>query len=428
MAPDILDTWPSLLPVEYLPRCLTESFIHLIRSCPIRPIWGPFGGEGEGSFSCPEPKPLGGSRRRVTFGREDRPSSLLPPAPFMLIESFPTRSALLSSALWGFFLGCIPSLLGAQDDVSRAPDLPDPCTSVESWSEVGPVALANLQTFRGSLDFRGARVVGCLRNDGQIRLEQMMLEFESRLAPGSPDGSYGFTTNVQLSDLAPGAVTAFSSEEGWGSEMFAGLPIVGYQLIGLDLLEKDTYNRPAFPVESGPGIGVIVLDRPQHPLESNCRALPPNAGEGEVWISQARIEIVAPGTVPVLVGCLTNRTPSPLGEEEGGIPAQLEGIETAAPGGEGFVLLTGSLRLPSPAASGESVFFGSSFGLTSDLVDISVTPLRYDYERGTVDVVGTPLRLRERTQGSNRYRTLRRVYSLGVESFSRTPPFSRSVR
>jgi len=302
----------------------------------------------------------------------------------------------LPAALLGAVVLLSPASAHAQDDVSPAPGLPDPCAAASEWSPAGPVALAHLQAFRGPLDYSGPRVVGCIRNDGSVHVEQMMLEFGSPPAPGSTGSGFGLTINVQLGGVLPGATVPFSSDETWG-DMFTGRPTVDARLVGIDLLEKDTYNRPAFPVEAGPAVVFAPTDRPEHPLEGVCRAIGADAGDGEVWISEARLEVPAPGAAPVVVGCLTNRTGSPLGEEEGGrIPAQLEGIETAAPGGEGFVLMTGSLQMPAALEPGASSIFQSSFALTADLVDVTITPLRYDYEQGTAEVVGTPLRLRER--------------------------------
>jgi hypothetical protein len=293
------------------------------------------------------------------------------------------------------FLLLSPLNLLAQADVSFFAGLPDPCASTSEWTSTGPVALANLQVFRGPLDFRGPRVVGCLRNDGPVSLEQMMLEFESPPGPGGAGGGWSMAINARLGDLPPGGTVPFNSDELW-ADLFSGGAFPDFRLTALDVLEKDTFSRPRFPVERGPAIGAgSGVDRPEHPLETECRALAPEGSLGAVHLQAFRIEVVAPGAAPVLVGCVFNGTDEEIGEE-GGIPAQLEGIETAALGGEGFVLRTGSLGMPELPPPGESRFFGSSFEIAPDLVEISITLLRYDYELGTADVIGGPVRLRER--------------------------------
>jgi hypothetical protein len=253
----------------------------------------------------------------------------------------------------------------------------DFCENVDDWVQAGPVAFGNVQLHRGALDFEGARIAGCLRNDGDGTLKQVMLEFDAVMERGGG----GFSTNLRLAGLEPGQSTVFLTDQHrHDPDSYERFGTTGYRFTSIDVLMDGHPGRPEFSAESGLTLPRLLLDRPEHELEAECAATDPASGEGEVWISNARLESVGmPGSFNV-VGCVTNRSDQAIAEGmRHHISASYEGRAGNAPNRMGLVGGQGNLVVSGPLAPGQSSLFLSSFSFDQGILEIEVYPSRYDY-------------------------------------------------
>ncbi|GEM_PF-3662862 len=256
-------------------------------------------------------------------------------------------------------------------------DTPDPCHEVESWVSAGPVALGDVHVHRGPLDFQAPRLAGCLRNDGDARIDQVMLEFSS-ISEGTASG--GFSTNLRLEGLEGGESTPFFTDErGGDEERYERFQIVGYRFSGVNALIEGEDGRPEFEAEGQLELPRMLAERPEHELEPVCRETDPGDGEGDIWISQAKLQTVAmPGTYNV-VGCITNRSDETVAD------GRRHDIATSYSGRVGdepnrLSLIGGQARvyLPAPLEPGASSLFVSGFDFSGEIIEVEIHPSRYE--------------------------------------------------
>ncbi len=270
----------------------------------------------------------------------------------------------------------------------------DACDQVGDWVRAGPVALGDVQVTRGGLDFEGPRIVGCLKNEGDEALNQVMLEFES-IREGRSGGG-GFSTNLRLAGLAPGETTVFRSSQQRmrDREHYERFGTLGYRFSGVNVLIDGQSGRPEFGTEDEFEIDrFLPVDRPEHALEAECAELDEADGEGDIWISQARLKnLEMPGTDHV-VGCVTNRSDETLADNRGhAIGIAWEGRAGDEPERLAMVGGTGRLHLTGPLQPGESGVFISSFDFDQPIFEIEFYPQGWG-ESGQVVEHGPRVRL-----------------------------------
>ena len=261
----------------------------------------------------------------------------------------------------------------------------DHCEEVEDWVRAGPVALGNVHIDRAALDFQGARIVGCLKNEGEGTLNQVMLEFDSI----SERSGGGFTTNLRLEGLAPGDMLEFRTDQrSRDLETYERFGVTGYRFRGVNVLIDGESGRPEFSTEDELELDRMLVDRPEHSLEAGCAATDSAAGEGDIWISEARLETVGmPGTVNV-IGCVTNRGDETIADGmRHNIAVSWEGRAGDEPERLGMVGGMSRLTVPGPLEPGESSLFVSDFDFEQRIIDIEVYPASFDYSGETTDVI-----------------------------------------
>ena len=259
------------------------------------------------------------------------------------------------------------------------------CEDVEDWVRAGPVALGNVHIDRAALDFQGARIVGCLKNEGEGTLNQVMLEFNSI----SERSGGGFTTNLRLEGLAPGDMMEFRTDErARDRETYERFGVTGYRFRGVNVLIDGESGRPEFGTEDELELDRMLVDRPEHSLEAGCAATDSAAGEGDIWISEARLETVGmPGTVNV-IGCVTNRGDETIADGmRHNIAVSWEGRAGDEPERLGMVGGMSRLTVPGPLEPGESSLFVSDFDFEQRIIDIEVYPASFDYSGETTGVI-----------------------------------------
>jgi len=252
----------------------------------------------------------------------------------------------------------------------------DPCDGVERWVHAGPVALGDVELARGALDFEGPRIVGCLKNQGEDTLNQVMLEFES-IREGRTGGG-GFTTNLRLAGLAPGDSVVFRTDERRmrDTDHYERFGTQGYRFSGVNVLVDGESGRPEFGTDDELELGRILhVDRPEHTLEAECAAIDAADGEGEVWISEARLETLGmPGTDNV-IGCVTNRGEDTIADgRRHSISIGWEGRAGDEPNRLAMVGGTGRLHLTGPLEPGDSALFVSSMDFDQPILEVEFYP------------------------------------------------------
>jgi hypothetical protein len=261
----------------------------------------------------------------------------------------------------------------------------DQCEEVDDWVRAGPVALGNVHIDRAALDFQGARIVGCLKNEGEGTLSQVMLEFDSI----TERGGGGFSTNLRLDGLASGDMMEFRTDQrSRDLETYERFGVTGYRFRGVNVLIDGESGRPEFDTEDELELDRMLVDRPEHPLEADCAATNSAEGEGDIWISEARLETVGmPGTVNV-IGCVTNRGDETIADGmRHNIAVSWEGRAGDEPERLGMVGGMSRLTVPGPLEPGESSLFVSDFDFEQRIIDIEVYPASFDYSGETTDVI-----------------------------------------
>ncbi len=256
----------------------------------------------------------------------------------------------------------------------------DACEHVEEWVRAGPVALGDVHLERGALDFEGPRITGCLKNEGEGTLEQVMLEFES-IREGRSGGG-GFTTNLRLTGLAPGEATEFRTSQRRMRDLdhYERFGTLGYRFSGVNVLIDGQSGRPEFSTADALEIDRILhVDRPEHPLEAECAGIDADDGEGEIWISNARLEnLEMPGTDHV-IGCVTNRSDDMLADNRRHtVAVAWEGRAGDEPERLAMIGGTSRLTLTGPLEPGESGLFISNFDFDQPILEIEFYPYGTD--------------------------------------------------
>ena len=268
---------------------------------------------------------------------------------------------------------------------SPLPAAADHCEGVDDWVRAGPVALGNVHLTRGAMDFDGARIAGCLKNEGEGTLNQVMLEFDSI----TDRGGGGFSTNLRLESLAPGESVEFHTDQrSRDLETYERFSVTGYRFRGVNVLVDGQSGRPEHVADGELTLDRMLVDRPAHPLESDCASIDAADGDGEIWISSARLESIGMHGIYNVVGCVTNRSEETIADGmRHNIAVSWEGRAGADPNGLAMVGGTSRLTVPGPLAPGESSLFVSYFDFDQPILEIEVYPFAYDRSGETMEMV-----------------------------------------
>lgn len=261
----------------------------------------------------------------------------------------------------------------------------DACEEVDDWVRAGPVALGNVQLTRGAMDFEGARVAGCLKNEGEGTLSQVMLEFDSI----TERGGGGFSTNLRLEGLAPGeSVTFRTDQRSRDLETYERFGVSGYRFRGVNVLIDGESGRPEHGADDALELDRMLVDRPEHSLEADCAATDAADGEGDIWISAAHLESIGMPGIYNVVGCVTNRGEETIADGmRHNIAVSWEGRAGDEPNRLGMVGGTSRLTLPGPLEPGESSLFVSNFDFDQAIVEVEIYPFAYDQSGETMEMV-----------------------------------------
>lgn len=258
--------------------------------------------------------------------------------------------------------------------LEAAPGLEGLCDGVEFDHQVGSFEVGALQVWRGPFDFDGARIVGCLRNNGDEEITELSLAYDNIQASGGGGGS----GNLEMAALAPGQIGLFmTSTFRQDADRLARFGITGLRLRELQVprgWEERTdsdgsvsmhmaHDSHAF--EPRPEIDYPLMALPESELAATCAAATPVAGE--VGVSELAVIRFADGKHR-LVGCLLNG--SDMAQADGfshQVSVSYSIQSTGMAGG------WGSLRLAGELPPGQAAVFVSSFDLAGPDARVSLT-------------------------------------------------------
>ncbi len=258
--------------------------------------------------------------------------------------------------------------------LAAAPDLDGLCDEVEFDHQAGSFEVGALQVWRGPFDFEGARIVGCLRNNGDEEITELGLVYDNIQASGGGGGS----GNLEMAPLAPGQTGLFmTSTFRQDPDRLARFGITGMRLRELQVprgWEERTdsdgsvsmhmaHDSHAF--EPRPQLDYPMLALPESELAATCAATEPVAGE--LGVAHLQVLRFADGKHR-LVGCLLNG--SDMAQADG-FSRQVSvsyGIEA-----DGMAGGWGSLRLAGELSPGKAAVFVSSFELADPDAQVRLT-------------------------------------------------------
>lgn len=249
--------------------------------------------------------------------------------------------------------------------IEAAPGLDGLCDDIEFDYEAGIFEVGALQVWRGPFDFEGARIVGCLRNNGDDEITELNLVYDNIQSSGGGGGS----GSLEMTPLAPGETgllmtSAFRED----ADRLARFGITGVRLRELQVprgWEERTdsdgsvsmhmaHDSHAF--EARPELDYPLMPLPETDLAPACAAAEPPAGE--LTVSALEVLQFADGKYR-LVGCLLNGTDMAQADGFSHQVSVSYGIQSGGMGG-GW----GSLRLAGELAPGAAAVFVSTFELS----------------------------------------------------------------
>ena len=258
--------------------------------------------------------------------------------------------------------------------MEAAPGLEGLCDGVEFDHRAGSFEVGALQTWRGPFDFDGARIVGCLRNNGDEEITELNLVYDNIQASGGGGGS----GNLEMSPLAPGAIgllmtTTFRQD----ADRLERFGITGVRLRELQVprgweerTDRDgnvsmhmAHDSHAF--EPRPELDYPLLALPDSELATACAATEPVAGT--VAVSALQI-LPFPDGKHRLVGCLLNGSEAPQADGFSHQVSVSYSIQSTGLAG-GW----GNLRLAGAVAPGKAAVFVSGFDLSGPDAKVSLS-------------------------------------------------------
>ncbi len=248
------------------------------------------------------------------------------------------------------------------------------CEDSEPHAESSLIALGQLQIYRGTFDFEGARVAGCLYNRSDETLEHAAIHFQSREGGGISTTTRG----LRFFPVKPGEATAFVSTVSLrGIDTYEEHEIEGYELVSV--AASGDSRETSYDLEPPLEIDRIVAERNRHPIEDECDDIDPDDGDGQIWISHAAMAPSGlPGDAePHIVGCVTNRSDEVIAD--GHFTRVSVGFEVD--GGRRGVG-TKSLLLQEPLEPEETAFFVSRNSLDRPHLPYTIVPLAGSDEIG----------------------------------------------
>lgn len=249
--------------------------------------------------------------------------------------------------------------------IDAAPELAGLCDDVEFEHKAGAFDVGALQVWRGPFEFEGARIVGCLRNNGEEEITELNLEYENIQSSGGGGG----TSNLELAPLAQGETGLFMTNTfRQDADRLERFGITGLRLRELQVprgweerTDRDgsvsmhmAHDSHGF--EPRPEIDYPLMALPESELDAACAAAEPVAGE--VGVSELQVVRFPDGKYR-LVGCLLNGSEMPQADGFNHQVSVSYSIQSAGMAG-GW----GSLRLAGTVAPGQAAVFVSHFDLS----------------------------------------------------------------
>lgn len=266
------------------------------------------------------------------------------------------------------------ALPSGSQGMEAAPGLDGLCDRVEFDVRAGVFDVGGIQAWRGPLEFEGARIIGCLRNNSDEEITELSLVYDNVQTKGGGGGS----GTISLQPLAPGAIGLFmSSAFHQDTERLERFGTTGIRLRELQIprgweerTERDgsvsmvmAHDSHAF--EPRIELDYPLLDLPENELTAACAAAVSTGGE--VTVSEVQVAQFPDGKYR-LVGCLSNgsdRTQADGFSHQVSVSYSVRSAGMA--GGWGNLRLTGELP------SGQSAVFVSGFELAGPDAEVTLT-------------------------------------------------------
>lgn len=243
------------------------------------------------------------------------------------------------------------------------------CDAFEASLESEVAALGHIRIHRDPLDFRGTRLLGCIRNGGDRPLDGASLVYDQVQTRGGGGG----TTSMHFGELASGEVGRFVTDEfRHDPEKLESWGITGIRLRSLQLSYEMEYAEHPFSEQLE--LAYPMLDLPDGELRQACAALESAQLDGQVTLSRLQLSETIGGEVR-LVGCVINGRDVAIGEGWG------HGVEVGYSGeaGEDYQGMmywggSGTLDMPAPLESGQTGMFVSGFDVDPDIALVKLQP------------------------------------------------------
>lgn len=248
-------------------------------------------------------------------------------------------------------------------------EVPDACSGSDPGTILTTehVQLSHLQTYRDTLDFKGARIVGCAANTGDASLARFNLAYDMVMTRGGGGG----TISVDLPMLEPGEQATFvTSEFNADAESLERRGIQGIELRGVERQQGMQFETLEF--EQPLLMDYPLAPRPEHALEPQCAEVPEVSTEDTVELGPFDFVELQSGAVK-LVGCVRNGLDEPQDDLLVRFSAHSD-VDAEATGSNSG---SGSLDFPAELEPGASGFFASGFDLDSSDRSVRLRPLRW---------------------------------------------------
>jgi hypothetical protein len=284
----------------------------------------------------------------------------------------------------------IPALALGSPILAGEIDFETLCDDFEPKAEAEIAAIGNLQIHRGSFDFEGTRVVGCIENRGVEPLQNPSLVYDNIQRRGGGGGS----TGISAGDLPSGEIAAFqTSHFTANAQRIEDRGLEGIRIRSLQV--QDGMDRNSFEFSNR-----IELDYPYRPLPdselaSNCAEEAQQAPDDEIALTRLKLIEISPGQVHI-AGCIINGLDKVLAD---GLRhrAAVRYSGDASEDHEGMRAWGGSGRvtLPDALEPGQASVFLSQFDVPDDIARVEITPMRRVDQNGifTTEPGGSPASL-----------------------------------
>lgn len=252
-------------------------------------------------------------------------------------------------------------------------DVDAACDEPEEMFETSLVAISEPRFVRGAADVDGPRLIGCLHNQSDMALDDISLTFSNVQEDGGGFGERPLTFHpVGPGDSTMFVTSAFDSD----ADYFEERGLEGYEFHTLTAGSQDREK-----LDSAIEITTPVVERPRHDLESECEDVDPDDGEGDVWISTARMERMPPPHVQRsrVVGCVTNRSDAAIAEDDSSTPdfeiTVSFGDDLAEDGDRMEEGSHDELIVEAPVEPGETALFASDFFVEGAGAEVELQPV-----------------------------------------------------